>query len=131
MHKLTPSASTSRGALRFVLPYWSTSDPMVQEHSDLICLAECTVESGCSLEDKCTPALSETIFVNSVTLSKRSNTTNMFQLCFSNPTEDMNGTKVHVLYERYCTNLRSRGTIVVAEYVKAIALNVTGIISTV
>lgn len=122
-----PSPSTSKGSLRFALPYWSTSDPMGQEHRDLICLAECTIETDCSLENKCTPALRETIFDNSVTLSKRSNETNMFQLCFSNVTENMNGTKLHIFYERSCTDLRSRGVIAVAEYVKAIALKVTGI----
>ena len=101
-------------------------DPIGQERSDVICLAECTIETGCSLDDKCTPPLQETIFSDSVTLRNRSNMPNMFQLCFSNPTTEMNGTKVHVFYDRSCTDTVSRETIAVAEYVKAIVLNVIG-----
>ena len=128
-----PPASISRGALRFALPYRNASDPVGRDHCDLICLAEChrntILPNGCcTIHNMCSPvALEDTIYSGSVTLCKK-DVTEMFQLCFTNPTLEMNETKIHLYYERTCTNALTSKIIVVAEYVKAVVLNITGII---
>lgn len=127
-----PSASQSRGALRIALPYGNGNDSVQQDHCDLICLAECQEDTilpngCCVLHNKCSPVpLEDTVYSGIVTLCKK-NMTEIFQLCFSNPTPKINETKIHLYYERSCTNARTRTPISVAEYVRAVVLNITGI----
>ena len=126
-----PSASISKGALRFILTYRNVSDPTGRDQLDLACLAECDTSTimrngNCILHDKCSPVqMEDTIYSGIVTLSQKNNT-HMFELCFSNPPIEINETKIHIYYERSCTNTLTSRPILIAEYVKAVVMNITG-----
>ena len=83
------------------------------------------LENCCRLQDKCTPALEDTIY-ESATLCKKDNMSETYEVCIHNPSVEMNNTKIHFYYERRCTSTRTRQSIGVAEYVKAIEMIIKG-----